>query len=316
MSARHELPVADLRRRRRWLPWLLPLLAALLAGTLGYVFWQQRGPLITVGFHQGYGLKPGDALRFRGIIVGRVEQVRLDRDLQGVQVAARLQPDAAALARAGARFWIVRPQLDLAGVSGLETVLGANYIGVLPGSGESRQHFRGLEQAPLRELQAPGGLELVLVTAERGGLRPGAPVRYRQVRIGTVVTVELARDASAVEVRAYIEPRFAGLIREQVRFWRSGRVRLDIGLDGFTLTVDNLPTLLLGGVELAIPPRPGAAVADGHRFTLHAGARDEWRDWSPGLNLEPAPTEGPDLLPARLRWRQRSWDYLVRERSR
>ena len=37
------------------------------------------------------------------------------------------------LACEGSRFWIVRPQVSLSRVAGLETVVGARYIGALPG---------------------------------------------------------------------------------------------------------------------------------------------------------------------------------------
>ena len=63
-----------------------------------------RGPKIVVHFEEGHGLKPGDALRYHGIDVGRVTRVRMDDALEGVDVTIRLQETAASVAREGSRW--------------------------------------------------------------------------------------------------------------------------------------------------------------------------------------------------------------------
>jgi paraquat-inducible protein B len=83
-----------------------------------------RGQLITVYAEEGHGVKAGDALRYRGIDVGVVERVELSSKLDRVELYLRLDPDAHSLARAGSRFWVVRPQLTLDSFQGLETVVG------------------------------------------------------------------------------------------------------------------------------------------------------------------------------------------------
>ncbi|MCB1718102.1 MAG: MCE family protein, partial [Candidatus Competibacteraceae bacterium] len=140
-----DLPVAEPvpARTESWL-WLLPLLALAVVFWLGWQSWSGQDIPISIRFSEGHGLKPGDTVRYRGVAVGSVERIRLNRALDGVTIDLRLQPDAAALARSGSRFWIVRPQLDLSGVSGLDTLVGANYIGVLPGAGEQQRSFIGL----------------------------------------------------------------------------------------------------------------------------------------------------------------------------
>lgn len=323
MNNRQPLPYAEAvipakRNSDAWL-WLLPVLALVFVGWLAWQAWHDRGLLLRIHFSDGHGLKAGDTLRYRGIAVGEVERVTLDSSLDGVEVELRLQSDASELARAGSRFWIVRPQLDLRGASGLDTLIGANYIGVLPGTGSLQQRFTGLTAPPLADLMEPGGLDIVLLTPGRNGLRPGAPISYRQVLIGAIVAVELAKDASAVEAHAYIKPRYINLIRSNTRFWRAGRARLSAGFDGLSLDLDTMPSLVLGGVNLAIPPDPGARVQPGARFELHAKPKSDWLEWVPGLALEGmtgAPEELPQPVALQLNWRQRSWYYLSRSRER
>lgn len=314
------IPNAELTpaRRDNWL-WLLPIIALLVVAGLGWQSWRGQAINLTLHFSEGHGLKAGDSLRYRGIAVGQVEQVTLDSSLQGVSAQVKLQQDAAGLAQAGSRFWIVRPELNLTGLRGLDTLVGANYIGVLPGTGPVQHEFVGLNAIPFTELMEAGGLQIVLLSAGKDGLRPGAPISYRQVVIGVVVAVDLAKDASAVEARAYIKPQYVNLIRKHSKFWRSRRARFSAGLDGFALDLAPVPNLLLGGVSLSIPPRPGSPVAANARFTLHREPKDKWLDWVPGLALQEsldAPLARPQPVALRLQWQQRSWYYVPKQQAR
>jgi len=307
---------ADLRPRRRWsFLWLLPVIAGFISLGLLVNFYSQRGVPVTVEFQQGHGLKPGDAVRYRGIVVGQVHDVSLAADSQSIQVTARLLPSARLLARHTSRFWIGRPQVDIGRVAGLETVIGANYLGVLPGEGEFRDQFNGLTEPPVTLLE-PGGLEIVLSTPGKGGLRAGAPISYREVPIGTILAVDFSADASAVEARAYIKPAYAHLIRENSYFWKTSGARWSASLTGVSFDVESLRSLLLGGVSLATPPDPASRVKPGQRFTLYDKPEKDWLDWQPSL---PAQTifethrQRPQLVDVTLSWQTENFFKLNRQ---
>ena len=314
------LPQAERRPRQRWpYVWMLPVIAVLLVAGLMTQNWQQRGPLVDVQFRQGHGLKAGDDLRYRGVAIGQVEALQLTSELDRLQVSIRLQPSAADIARAGSRFWIVRPQINTSGALGLDTVIGPNYLSVLPGDGEPEHQFIGLEHAPPQEVLEPGGLDIVLRTPGKGNLRPGAPISYRHVIIGTLVSVDLAKDASAVEAKAYIKADYVNLIRENVKFWRGGGARLSAGLSGLSVDVESVPSLILGGLHLAIPPQPGQRVSVNTRFQLHDRPNEDWLEWVPGLavaELSADELQRPELASARLSWEYRNWLYWKREARR
>jgi len=63
-----------------------------------------------------------------------------------------------------------------------------------------------------------------------GGLRPGAPLTYRGVRIGNVVSSGLASDASAVDVRVYVLPAYRELVCEHSKFWNVSGFKFGAGL--------------------------------------------------------------------------------------
>lgn len=283
-----SVPDARVSKTHRlgWI-WLLPIAAAILAGVLVSNHVVKRGPLITIRFEDGHGLKPADALRCRGIEIGRVESVVLDPAMNGVLVRARLEESSKQLASAGTAFWIVRPQLRITEVTGLDTVTGPRYIAVRPGrqdeSGKRQKEFVGLNAPPVVSQVQAEGLEITLEAVARGSVVDGSPITYRQVVIGRVLSVELASDARSVEIAAYIRPRYKGLVRENTKFWNVSGVDWSLGWSGVRVEAESVQALLDGGVAIATPNEPGGAVTTGHRFKLEPRADSDWAKWRPPL---------------------------------
>ena len=279
-----ELPEAELSeaRHRSW-AWLVPLLAMIGAVAFLARAWDQRGTPITIHFQDGHGIEAGDSMRYRGIEVGRVHEVRLARGMGGVDVRVQLEESSADLARTGAGFWVVRPRIAAGAVSGLDTLVGARYLTVDPPPVEAPRatHFVGLEEEPLRSPE--GSLELTLEADAGGGVARGAPVTYRRQPVGRVLEVGLSGDARLVEVSISIDPAYAGLVLENTRFFETSGLDLDFGLSGLELSVESLEALIAGGVGLATPEENAPPATSGQRFPLYASADPEWLQWRPAL---------------------------------
>lgn len=320
---RPALPQAVVGRERGggW-ALLLPLLAVLLAGYFGWRALTGRGLVVTVRAGDGHGIKAGDALRHRGIRVGEVRRVALSPSADEVVITVELHPGTEALAREGSLFWVVRPEVSLEEITGLETLIGARYLAVRPGPADAprRTEFIAAAQAPLLDASDGGGLEIVLEAEDRWGIARGAPLLYRHIRVGTVLSVGLSSDSTSVEVRAYIEPAYVALVRDNTRFWEVSGVGLDIGLTGgVSLELESLPALLVGGISMATPTNPGTPVRTGHRFRLVADPDEEWRSWRPpiplGNELLPPESRVPRPLRATLSWRSAGIFHRRRQRS-
>lgn len=287
--------------------------------------WSGQGRMVTLKFSEGRGLKAGDALRFRSIEAGMVRQVRLGEKLQGVDVTVELAPEADRLAVRGSQFWIVFPQVELTGATGLDTVAGAKYIAVLPGpaDGPLQSEFTGLDRQPLEDLAYPGGVEVVLQASNAGGVRVGAPIYFRQFRIGGVLSSRLDASGAAVELTCYIRPEYKNYLRENARFWLEDGI--DVRLEGsfaqgvnFFGHVGSADTLIRAGIGMAVLQPPGKAVAPGHRFRLHPRPEKEWLESQPDL-AGPRAALQPPVLPRKLllEWSAaRSMTTLFRESPR
>lgn len=291
-----ELPKARMRRRRLFnLAWIIPIVAAAVAGWLIWQRMQERGPEITIRFADGAGLRVGiTPVKYRGVVIGEVSGVRLSEDLRHVLVRARLQRAAAGLAREGAVFWIVRPQVGFGNVTGLNTVLTGPEIQVLPGKGEGRplQEFVGLDSAPVGLETA--GLKIVLRAERPRSIRPNTPVHYRGVEVGMVQKLELGPNAISADVHVLIFERYAGLVRQGSAFWDTSGVNVRGGLlRGIEVDIESLRTIATGGIEFATPSAKAPRVKPGTVFFLHDKPKDEWLSWLPRIPVPPAQKPTP-----------------------
>jgi paraquat-inducible protein B len=281
-----QLPRARLRRRGflNVAVWIVPLLAALVAGFLVFQRLQEQGPEIIIYFKDGGGLRVGQTpIKYRGVQIGEVSGVELSEDQQYVLVKARLRHTAASLAREGAVFWIVRPQVGWGNVTGLNTVISGPEIEVLPGQGEPTKLFTGLDRAPV----AMGALGLkVILKAERPhSLKPNSPVYYRGVEVGIVQDLELAPNSTSADIHVLIWERYAPLVRTGSAFWNVSGASMKGGIfKGIEIDIESLRSVVAGGIEFASPP--GAPRAPpGSVFFLHDSARPEWLAWNPKIPI-------------------------------
>jgi len=282
---------------------------------------------IEIRFREGHGLQVGDELRHRGIVVGEVSSVELNEDLAGVTVKVRLVESAQRLARAGSQFWIERPDVSLTGVRGLETLVGGRYLAILPGPPEAEPltTFDGLETAPITNERMEGGLEITLEGRHRRGVRAGAPVSYRGQQIGHIVSVGLSLDGSRVEARAYIDPTFKRLVRENSIFWSTSGIKANFSISGgLEVTAETLETIAAGGVAMATPDPPGGLVITGRRFPLFNKTDPEfddqkWQQWEPHIALGsvelPEGVTMPRPLRVSLSWQERQFITRTRQRE-
>jgi paraquat-inducible protein B len=86
------LPSARVQRRRWKFPivWVVPVIAAIVAGYLVYGRLQEFGPTITIKFKDGSGIKAGQTeIRYRGVRIGEVTTIELSEDQEYVVVRSR-----------------------------------------------------------------------------------------------------------------------------------------------------------------------------------------------------------------------------------
>jgi paraquat-inducible protein B len=249
----------------------------------------QSGVAISIEIEDGDGLRPGTPIRYKGLDVGKIDRMELSEDLHKVMLHARLTNAGDRIARNGSRFWVVKPELGLARTANLGTLVSGQYLEVQPGPKNATRQtaFVALADAPIASAKA--GLQLVLSTPNRGSLKPGVPVTYRDVKVGSVTDFELGPSSDRVLVRVLIEPRYAPLVHTGTRFWNTSGIGVDAGLiKGIKIRTDSLESMLEGGIAFATPEQPqmGNPARPGQTFALHEEASEEWLKWAPKIVLD------------------------------
>lgn len=251
-----DLPQANTRPASSWSAiWILPLIALAIGAWLAWEAYSERGIYIEVVFESAEGIEIGKtSVLYKGMTIGVVRDLRLGDDERRQVVVAEIEmnKDVDSYLRSGTRFWLVRPSVTLAGITGLETLVSGNYIGISPADGEDTRRFVALtEEPPMSDSRI--GLHLTLKADRLGSLNRGSPVFYRQIQVGQVKNFVLAEDDSTVEVQLYIQPEYAHLVRKHTRFWNASGVTVDAGLTGVKFRTESLASIVAGGIAFATP---------------------------------------------------------------
>ncbi|MCU1720877.1 MULTISPECIES: PqiB family protein [unclassified Pseudomonas] len=251
-----DLPTARTRPASNWSAiWILPLIALVIGGWLGWQAYRQSGVDIEVRFESGEGIVANKTeVVYKGMPVGKVKSLVLDAKGSNTGVIATIEMSSAAEPHllANTRFWLVKPSVTLAGITGLETLVSGNYIAVSPGDGEPTKRFVALPEAPPLSDSEPG-LHLTLKADRLGSLNRDSPVFYKQIQVGRVKSYRLAEDQGTVEIKVFIEPAYAPLVRKHTRFWNASGVSVDANLSGVKIRSESLASIVAGGIAFATP---------------------------------------------------------------
>jgi paraquat-inducible protein B len=249
----------------------------------------ETGVAIQITFKGAEGLEENTTIKHRGITVGTVDSVVLDKSLDKVVVSAHLAPHAGAFAREGTRFWVVEPEVGLAKVSHLGTLITGNYIEVRPAKkkGKFKWKFVGLPTPPM-EKSTKTGLNIKLTAEQLGSIKQGDKVYYREIVVGHVTGFELAQTADQVLIHVSIQQRFAPLVRKNTVFWNASGIGVNWSLfKGLHVHTESLESILAGGVAFATPDndKMGKRAKENAVFPLQAEVKDEWLKWKPTIKL-------------------------------
>lgn len=260
-------------KRRFSIVWIVPLVALVIGGWLAIKAIRDKGPTITITFATADGLEAGKTkIKFKEVEIGQVEQISLNAEASQVVATAKMVKGSEPYLTDQTRFWVVRPRISGGSVSGLGTVLSGAYIGI-DGNREGRPSltFKGLEEPPVVTINQPGR-HFVLHAESLGSLDIGAPVYYRQIRVGQVVSYNFDQQGKAVDIKVFIEAPHHLWVTKNTAFWNASGVDLTLNAQGLKVDTQSMVSILTGGIAFDLPKEsePGATAEENANFFLYA----------------------------------------------
>lgn len=238
LTKRPELPLV----------WLLPIVAILVSSWLIYKSVHEKGPEITIQFPTAEGLEVDKTkIKYLDVEIGKVTNITINPDLKTINVAAQMKNGVTEYLNQNTRFWVVRPEVGLAGVSGLGTLISGPYIEIAPGDGKPERHFTGLKTAPVLKSNTEGK-QFILETANLGSMHPGTHIYFHDINAGEVLSHQLSHQGNTILLTIFINAPYDQFVRKNTRFWNNGGIDLSASAEGFKVRTGPLISILSGGI--------------------------------------------------------------------
>ena len=250
-----ESKVVSKRGARPSLVWIVPIVAALAGAWVAVTRIMSEGPKITIVLHSAEGIEAGKTkIRYNGVEIGTLTALKLSEDHKSVLTTAQMEPDAASLLVEDTRFWVVRPRVSGATVTGLGTLVSGAYIGMDIGTSEKRKReFVALATAPVVTTDVPGRYFL-LKAEDLGSLDNGTPIFFRRLQVGEVTAYQLDEDGKTLSVKVFVNDPYDKFVTPNTRFWQASGIDVSLSAAGLSVQTQSVLSILVGGIAFESPP--------------------------------------------------------------
>ncbi|XKM12546.1 intermembrane transport protein PqiB [Orbaceae bacterium ac157xtp] len=236
--------------------WIIPIVTLIIALWMIFTHITDQGKSITLIADDASGIVAGKTvIKSRSVNVGVVEDVTLSKDFKKVVIKSRIDKDMEPLIKNDSVFWIVKPQIDRDGITGLNTLLSGVYIELISGSDSATFNDKSFELSSTPPITAPSdaGIRINLDSDQNGVIPRGAAVMFRGFRVGNVEKSDFDIQSRKMKYQLFITKPYDNLVTKNVRFWKEGGVNFTLSSQGANLEVPSLDVLLSGGVSFDVP---------------------------------------------------------------
>lgn len=239
------------RRAGRFsLIWVVPFLALLLTGILIWNNTLNNGPVIHITTVSADGIEEGKTLvKTRSVTVGVVTDVVLAPDYRNTILTVQMDKNTEDFLREDTKFWVVKPRIENAGISGLDTLLSGSYIQLSIGSSENyATEFTALDDPPVR-LNGEQGVMVSLYSDDALKLGAGDIVTFRGFAVGAITEAKLDLDTQEIHYQVFIREPYAQLVKPNSKFWISSGVDFSFDASGLEFRTESMDNMLMGGLS-------------------------------------------------------------------
>jgi len=242
------------RKTRLSLVWFVPIVAALVGAWVAVTRIMNEGPAITIVLNTAEGLEAGKTkIHYNGVDIGTLTTIRLSGDHQRVIATAQMAPKTEDFLVDGTTFWVVRPRISGASVTGLGTLISGSYIGMEIGASKNKKReFVALDDPPVVTGDVAGRF-FVLESPELGSLDNGTPIYFRRLQVGQVASYALDADGKSLSIKVFVRAPYDQYVTTNTRFWQASGIDVSLSASGLTVQTQSLLSILVGGIAFETP---------------------------------------------------------------
>jgi len=232
--------------------WIIPAAALLVVAYLGLKALTHQGFDVVVTFPSAAGAQVGDTkVIYRGIEVGEVRRIRLNRDAHRVDLTLHLQSTLKSAVGAQSQFWLVGANPSLTDFNSIKAAVSGLYVGMEPGGGPRTRRFVGLDQAPMITRNTAGRafwLDVNMLSA----VRRGSTLMYHGAEAGLVADVQPV-DARHFRAMIFVRAPFDRFVKANSLFWSLNPLSFSLNGGAVTGQLASPAVALNGGVAFDTP---------------------------------------------------------------
>ena len=218
-------------------------------------------------------------IMYRGLEAGFVKEIQINNDAQRTVTAhILLDPRAELILRENTKFWLVKPEISPAGFNNLQLLLSGAHITFQPGSGDYKDSFDILHEAPPQTPLRPG--KTIVLNAEGPiDISPKSPVYFKNIQVGEIVDVGIDNSGAKIKSSLFIYQDYLTLLSKKSVFWVQSGIEMHGSVaDGVSLSTGPLAKILQGGVSFTSPDilkkQKHTQPEEGFQFRLHNSYKD------------------------------------------
>lgn len=229
--------------------WVVPIIAFIIFVIFLWNNTINNGQEIKLIASSAQGIEEGTTkVKMRSVTVGVVKDVALADDYTKAILTVQMDTGTDELLREDSSFWIVKPRIDNAGVSGLDTILSGAYIQMSMGSSPNySNYFTALYDPPLYS-EGENGITVSLYSNDTKKLNKGDLVTYRGFNVGLITEVKFDFANDKINYKAFIQSPYDKIVNYNTKFWISSGFEFKIDTNGAELHTESIDNLIQGGI--------------------------------------------------------------------
>jgi paraquat-inducible protein B len=221
-------------------------------------------------FGSGAGAAPGDTkVVYRGVQVGHVVKVSIDKDGHSVDVTVRIEGRLRKQLNTSTVFWIEGATFSLTDLASIKAAVAGVTIDMASGNGgQPQRRFIGLDSPPV-VLPDAKGTPFWLKSDNLGPIQKGSTIIYRGMQVGKVAEVEVG-GANDLRAELFVLKPYDQLVRRGSLFWSESPLKISLSGGGVGASFN--PAAALGAVTFETPEefRGEPPATAGTTFALYA----------------------------------------------